>query len=620
MSSLQRSHLESEEHVPTLRRDRLDVDLEITKDDPQEAALLHSCRTGNELAREALERACGRLSDQEYVECIQRLSRSSDALELIPYSGKFAYSWVVVDSLIDPPSKPINFEELLPLTPRDRSGLIITTRSDTPEPEHVHTVRIPYEDQGSPARILQVCRTILKILPGCRVLFHSPLDAALLLDALRDHEIALVWPDEVPSIAPETREEAESEHFWSCLDEVVSTRTHSKTPHDEHLKSFLPSVVRRARALMVSESLVLQGHLAQQRSSANATILPRRLDSIASHLTRGEVYPVELNEASSEEISWRELPIGTSNARCGKRILFTCLHLLGDTLAATPLIRTYRREHPDDFIALAVADRPVADLFALCPDIDQLLLVSKQPAMELVYSGSREIIEGWSHAKEEFDDVIVCDIQEAAHTTARTHMSAAYAQLVGMEIDSSVPSLDRDAADEHFPSYGPSTPYILLARHTESGRVAPAFDENTKRWHEYKWQDLAKKIQSELGLSVVSIGTSREARLEQPPVLDLHSLSIREAAAVVLRAEAVVTVDNGIYHLAHAMRTPLVHLIPVWLGKHWTQSSSEVPHRDLCADLRKLSVRRVFDALKNLLDEGGGFTGERTSYNEAAKP
>jgi ADP-heptose:LPS heptosyltransferase len=152
-------------------------------------------------------------------------------------------------------------------------------------------------------------------------------------------------------------------------------------------------------------------------------------------------------------------------------------------------------------------------------------------------------------------------------------------------------------------------------RHTVSGHHIGPREEHTKRWADSNWIALARQLTRELGLQVISIGTPGERRLETEGVLDVHCLSILQVAGLLANASLMIAVDNGIYHLGQALRTPTVHLYPSWFDSHWVASDPEGPHVDLVADLRKLSVRRVLDTASELVLRTTGNSTDRTAVD-----
>ena len=180
-------------------------------------------------------------------------------------------------------------------------------------------------------------------------------------------------------------------------------------------------------------------------------------------------------------------------------------------------------------------------------------------------------------------------------------MAEIHAASVGLSLDDIRPWIDPERARDHRPPETPDGPFVVLARHTVSGRGVPTYSERTKRWSERRWLTLAERIRRELGLAVVSVGTPGEGRLETPGVLDLHELDIREAAGLLASAAALVTVDNGLFHLGHGLGVPLVHLQPHWLPAAWTGSVDDERFIDLHTRLPTLGVKRVFEAVRALV-------------------
>lgn len=108
----------------------------------------------------------------------------------------------------------------------------------------------------------------------------------------------------------------------------------------------------------------------------------------------------------------------------------------------------------------------------------------------------------------------------------------------------------------------------LSARGLEQGFVAicPFTTRPQKHWFNRSWQALIRQMGSQWGKPVVILGgpgdrTAVEALSAEPGVVDLvGATTLRQAAAVIGRADLVIGVDTGLTHMGIAMRRPTLCL------------------------------------------------------------
>lgn len=122
----------------------------------------------------------------------------------------------------------------------------------------------------------------------------------------------------------------------------------------------------------------------------------------------------------------------------------------------------------------------------------------------------------------------------------------------------------------------------LLVVHAGSG-VGSA-----KRWPERQWQDFLREIRPDHGIRLVMIGSAGDIPLAHrildgisfPVVSLVGRTDVAQLAAVVKRADVVLSADSGPLHLAVALQTPVVGLYgptdPAIYGPRWGQAPAVV--------------------------------------------
>jgi heptosyltransferase-1 len=153
--------------------------------------------------------------------------------------------------------------------------------------------------------------------------------------------------------------------------------------------------------------------------------------------------------------------------------------------------------------------------------------------------------------------------------------------------------------------------------------LAPGTGQPGKFWIEERWSELARRIQTEWGWTVVLTGPEGEAELlnrihEQAPDCKIWTCGLRELSALLEQARLLVCCDNGAKHLAVALGTPSLTLFGPTDERQWGAYRQEDRHcvvRGCMADLFWeervglplnhemccISVARVWEALTALV-------------------
>lgn len=124
-------------------------------------------------------------------------------------------------------------------------------------------------------------------------------------------------------------------------------------------------------------------------------------------------------------------------------------------------------------------------------------------------------------------------------------------------------SIDDEAgAERFFARNGIETGQTIVAMQTQSK------DNKPNRWRESRFAELADRMVSELGITVVFTGSSREIEsierirglMAQPSYTSAGQTTIRQLAALLQRCRLFVTLDTGPMHVGRAVGVPMVIL------------------------------------------------------------
>jgi heptosyltransferase III len=115
-----------------------------------------------------------------------------------------------------------------------------------------------------------------------------------------------------------------------------------------------------------------------------------------------------------------------------------------------------------------------------------------------------------------------------------------------------------------------------------------------RSWPDGEWNQLAKRIEGDLGLAVVEVGLERILDPCLGPNL-CGRLTILETAEVIRRSEVFVGIDSGPAHLANAVATYGIIL----LGKYFN-FSTYMPYSGAYNEIENCRIIRAQGAVSNI--------------------
>lgn len=277
-----------------------------------------------------------------------------------------------------------------------------------------------------------------------------------------------------------------------------------------------------------------------------------------------------------------------------ERILIVRMSAMGDVIQSTPVARGLKIARPECHLTWFV-NAPFAPLLEHNPHIDEIISVPSRPTVH-------DMVAAWWRLKQgEFD--IAIDLQgllKSALPTlasgaprrigkeeAREAALVAYTELsperwdqqyisqryleqcetLGVSRDDFVPEIfltdeDLAAANELLAAEAVSADEPLIVMVTFS--VTPK-----REWPAEFVVRLADDLCRRYDARIVIPGSASEreraeqigAQMAHPPVILAGHTSLREAAAVLQRANLVIGVESGLTHMAYAVGTPLVCIL-----------------------------------------------------------
>jgi heptosyltransferase-2 len=261
------------------------------------------------------------------------------------------------------------------------------------------------------------------------------------------------------------------------------------------------------------------------------------------------------------------------------KILVIDLAYIGDLLMATPAISEIRRNYPGAYIAVLCS--PVSsEVLRRNPDIDEIIAFEKESmgfwklvgmgaklrqmrfdvafvfhrafgsALLVYLAGIKRRIGFTTEGRK----IFLTDRVKLDTTKHRAENDLAVLQAIGLDVNTDAGYVFApDSADDTFP------PQVLGRDVVEGGYVVlnPNASWETKRWPAARFKALAERIEKDLGLTTVGIGSADEAGVVDeilgPKGVNLAGRTDLSKLGVLCRdAAAVVTNDSGPMHVAAA--------------------------------------------------------------------
>jgi ADP-heptose:LPS heptosyltransferase len=284
------------------------------------------------------------------------------------------------------------------------------------------------------------------------------------------------------------------------------------------------------------------------------------------------------------------------------KAVFLGVNALGDTLCTTPVIRAFRRANPGTAIVYLTQAAPFTRVLDGNPDID-LLIYSER----LYFNGIPDNTAAWI-------PMLPLDLRGPAHlyrldlriscTTAdafQEHLSKSFARAFNLQTDTTRPIVVLSDLERRAAALFAHRPFIVFSRHSVSNPDRPDGNGKRKDWPHERWQDLARRIR-ELGeFDIYEVGSERDEAPALEGVTRLYGLPIKVVAALLERADCVVTVENGIGHLCHAVDAASVVIYSDMMPLAWANPAEATLARVLYGDPHDLTCDAVLAAIQQVL-------------------
>jgi ADP-heptose:LPS heptosyltransferase len=287
-----------------------------------------------------------------------------------------------------------------------------------------------------------------------------------------------------------------------------------------------------------------------------------------------------------------------------KRVFFLGCNALGDTLCTTPVVRAFRKSHPNSFVTYIVHNAAYCRVLDGNPDID-LVIYNEH----LWLHGDSGVSEEWMCSLplciEEtapvyhFDMTGVCCRPESF----REHIATGFSRLLGIPIDTVRPIVRLTPEERRLARSFVRGPYAVFSMHSNANPVL-LDGLGAKDWQPEKWIRLARHIRTEWGWEVIAVGAEGDLQRPWPSIRNLYGLPIKIVAALLERASCVVALENGLAHLSAGVDARMVVLYSRIVPLEWAYPRDSTRAEVIYEDPRTIPCDRVIAAVENIAGVG----------------
>ncbi len=269
-------------------------------------------------------------------------------------------------------------------------------------------------------------------------------------------------------------------------------------------------------------------------------------------------------------------------------VLVVRFSAIGDILLTTPLLRAIRTRYPgsriavltkEEFVPLLSHNPNVSEVLGVGPDESVVSIARRIRGVHyshlLDLHGSlrshalRRLAPGpWrSYPKHRIERTALITIKRDIYADHRPVAERYFQAARGLAVDPDGGPPDFYLAEEADEKAADVLAAMSIGRDRPIVAIAPGAAHATKRWPAEYWVDLARRITS-TGADVAVLGgtddTELGRRIAEAAGANVASiagtLGLQETGAVIRRAEALISGDTGVMHMATGVGTPVVAL------------------------------------------------------------
>jgi ADP-heptose:LPS heptosyltransferase len=289
-----------------------------------------------------------------------------------------------------------------------------------------------------------------------------------------------------------------------------------------------------------------------------------------------------------------------------KKAIFMGLNALGDTLCTTPVVRAYRRANPDTFVLYVTQNAPYCRVLDGNPDIDLVLYNDR-----MLYRGLEDYSTEWLHSLpidiRNTTNLYYFDLKQVctSHEIFQSHISRAFSKLLNIPIECARPVLCLDHRERRAARHYVPRPYVVFSMSSNSNPDRTDGKGGRKKdWPPDRWLGLAERIHGWGTHDVIAVGAESENRTNTPFWRNLYGLPIKVLGALMESADCVVTIENGVAHLAAAVDAPTVQIYSDLMPIGWARPEGVSRWDCIYGDPHDVTVDAAEEAVRSTVEGG----------------
>lgn len=237
------------------------------------------------------------------------------------------------------------------------------------------------------------------------------------------------------------------------------------------------------------------------------------------------------------------------------KVILQCTNLIGDSIYLLNPVQCFLEQHPDECVAI-VTDKGFTyemffntfvkgGMFEVIIFDDQEKAVDCFPNAQVLHIGAGQSGE-------------ICFAESRKPGGRQLHISEGYSRILGVTLNSIQPT----TVWQRVPDTERLDPFILISPFSRSCSVHTTGKAN-KTLEDWKWEHLIHHLRKQQLPIKVLAGPNDFMKQCSIPVNDyITCKSLYELELTLKSAVMLVTVDNGIGHVAGALELPMIYLWP----------------------------------------------------------
>ena len=173
------------------------------------------------------------------------------------------------------------------------------------------------------------------------------------------------------------------------------------------------------------------------------------------------------------------------------------------------------------------------------------------------------------------------------------HIATGFSRLVRIPIDGVRPIVHVTPRERAAAASLVRGPYAVLSMHSNSNPPRVGGEGRVKDWPLDRFAAVCAHLRARGIVDIVAVGSEFDAKRHDPQWRSLHGLPIKVVAALLQEANVVITLENGLGHLSHAVDAPMVMIYSNIVPLGWANPVEARRCEVLYGDPRQVTVEEV---------------------------